>query len=168
VVRRGALALAPREFEADPARGFLPWPIAYDELAPFYEEAERLLAVRTFTTEPDLQRLVAGLRGLDAGWSAHSLKLGLDADILEHADEVRRFDGFARRGAEERRRALPVDRVRSRPNSGSHRQGGAGAAARATGATRVGGGGEDGTRYHADTVLLAAGRCTAHACCSAT
>jgi len=154
------LRFAPREFEADPARGFLPWPIAYEELAPFYEEAERLLAVRTFIVEPDLQRLVAGLRRVDAGWSTQILKLGLDADILSHADEVRHFDGFASaRGLKSDAERCLLDRVRNRPNLEIL----TGKAVRALlpalhGAARVGGVEcEDGTRYHADTVLLAAG-----------
>jgi choline dehydrogenase-like flavoprotein len=154
------LRFAPREFEADPARGFLPWPIAYEELAPFYEEAERLLAVRTFTVEPDLRRLVAGLRRLDVGWSTQVLTLGLDAAILEHADEVRHFDGFASaRGLKSDAERCLLDRVRPRPNLEIL----TGKAARALlpamhSAGRVAGVEcEDGSRYFADTVLLAAG-----------
>ena len=42
------LRFGAREFEADPAHDCLPWPIGYDDLEPYYEEAERLLGVRTF------------------------------------------------------------------------------------------------------------------------
>jgi choline dehydrogenase-like flavoprotein len=154
------LRFAPQEFEPDPARGFLPWPIAYQELAPFYEEAERLLAVRTFTVEPDLRRLVVGLRRLDPAWSTQTLKLGLDAEILNHAQEVRHFDGFASaRGLKSDAERCLLDRVSNRPNLEIL----TGKAVRALlpaphGAIRVGGVEcEDGSRYHADTVLLAAG-----------
>jgi len=154
------LRFAPNEFEADPARGFLPWPIGYQQLAPFYEEAERLLAVRTFTVEPGLQRLVAGLRRQDAGWGTQILKLGLAADILNHTDEVRHFDGFASaRGLKSDAEHCLLDRVSGKPNleiltdKAVHSllpgpRGGASVAGVEC---------EDGTRYTADTVLLAAG-----------
>jgi len=154
------LRFAPHEFEADPQRGYLPWPIGYETLAPFYDEAERLLAVRSFTVEPDLQRLVTGLRRVDAGWNPQVLKLGLVADILNHADEVRHFDGFASaRGLKSDAERCLLDRVRSRPNleilTGKAVRG---LLPGVRGATMLAGVEcEDGTRYYADSVLLAAG-----------
>src|SRR5512142_2139916 len=59
------LRFSPQEFAADTKRGFLPWPIRYQDLVPYYEEAERLLAVRTFPPERDLQHLATALRGRD-------------------------------------------------------------------------------------------------------
>jgi choline dehydrogenase-like flavoprotein len=154
------LRFSPQEFGAEAARGFLPWPIGYAELAPFYDEAERLLGVRTFTVEPGLQRLVSALRRQDAGWSPQVLKLGLPAEILEHADEVRHFDGFASaRGLKSDAQRCLLDRVSGKPNleiltDKPVRRLLAGArGGRAVAGVEC----EDGTRYLADAVLLAAG-----------
>lgn len=85
---------APHEFDADAAHACAGWPIAYRELAPYYDEAERLLGVRQFECEPDLARIVARLtRG--GGWRAEPLPMGLAPDILEDAVEAAHFDGFA-------------------------------------------------------------------------
>ena len=89
------LRLLPKEFQPDPERGLLGWPISYAELEPFYDAAERLLEVRTFPIEPDLQVLVAALQRSDARWQASPLPLGLSPRILEHAEESRHFDGYA-------------------------------------------------------------------------
>ncbi len=83
------------EFEGDQAHGFLPWPISYDELLPFYEEAERLLGVREFEVEPDLRSILARVQVNGAGWRSEPLPLGLAPDILAHPEEARHFDGFA-------------------------------------------------------------------------
>src|SRR5690242_14739947 len=89
------LRFAPHEFDADPAHRCLAWPIGHGELLPFYEEAERLLGVRTFPIEPSMQRLVTGLRSLDAGWAPQQLNVGLRADILDYPEEAAHFDAFA-------------------------------------------------------------------------
>lgn len=91
------LRFSPHEFEADPAHDCLAWPFAYDELAPWYDEAERLLGVRTFPHEPELKRLMARIEN-NSGWRAQPLPLGLDPAILGHPDEARHFDGFASPG----------------------------------------------------------------------
>jgi len=91
------LRFAPHEFEADPAHGCLAWPFAYAELAPWYDEAERLLGVRTFPHEPELRLLIARIEA-SGDWRAQSLPLGLDPAILEHPEEARHFDGFASPG----------------------------------------------------------------------
>src|SRR5690349_22969398 len=75
------LRFAPHEFEADPAHRCLSWPIAYEELAPFYDEAERLLRVRTFGAEPSMRRLMSGLQRLDDRWLPQALGVGLREDI---------------------------------------------------------------------------------------
>ena len=83
------------EFEAEPAHQCLPWPISYDELAPFYDEAERLLDVRTFDAESDLAKMLARLQRCAPAWRAQPLQLALKREIVQHRVEARRFDGFA-------------------------------------------------------------------------
>ncbi len=83
------------EFEPDAGHAFLPWPISYEELLPFYEEAERLLGVREFETEPDLRSILARVQHNGAGWRSQPLPLGLAPEITAHPEEARHFDGFA-------------------------------------------------------------------------
>ena len=82
------------EFDADPAHQCLGWPFGYETLAPYYDEAERLLAVRHFEHEPQLRRLLDAITA-DGSWQARPLPLGLDARILDHEQEAKHFDGFA-------------------------------------------------------------------------
>jgi len=84
-----------QEFSADPAHQCTGWPIGYDELLPYYEEAERLLAVRHFEVEPDLRRIADTLIRRAPTWRHESLPLGLCAEILQNEAEARHFDGFA-------------------------------------------------------------------------
>ena len=83
------------EFDAEPEFQCLPWPIAYRDLAPYYEEAETLLGVRHFEIEPDLGIIVNRIARQRSGWQIAPLPLGLAAEIQHHADEARHFDGFA-------------------------------------------------------------------------
>jgi choline dehydrogenase-like flavoprotein len=83
------------EFEEDEAYQCLPWPISYDELAPFYEAAERILDVRTFSIEPDFKKIVNGLQHQDAHWHSQPLPMGLSKDILKYRNEATHFDAFA-------------------------------------------------------------------------
>ncbi|HEU4530309.1 MAG TPA: FAD-dependent oxidoreductase, partial [Steroidobacteraceae bacterium] len=85
---------APHEFEADTQHGCLGWPISYEDLEPYYTEAERLLGVRNFECEPDLKRILRGLRG-SGGWRTEPLPMGLSPAIMEDAHEAAHFDGFA-------------------------------------------------------------------------
>jgi len=154
------LRFSPDEFQGDAARRFLPWPIGYEDLEPYYDEAERLLGVRHFPVEPGIQRLAARLRRADAGWSSHPLQLGLSAAILAHPDEARRFDGFASaRGLKSDAQVCLLDRIRHKPNVAIL----TGKAVRALLPSAAGphcAAGvecEDGTRYHGNSVLLAAG-----------
>lgn len=87
------LRYSPAEFVADPCRQCLGWPIGYEDLAPLYAEAERLLGVRRFQCESDLLRIVERLA--PRGWEAAPLPMALAADITEHPEEARHFDGFA-------------------------------------------------------------------------
>jgi choline dehydrogenase-like flavoprotein len=83
------------EFDADPAHQCLAWPIDYDEMRPYYEEAESLLAIRSFEPERDLATLIGRLRHGSSAWRSEGLPLGLSKTILDHPLEASRFDGFA-------------------------------------------------------------------------
>ena len=82
-------------FKADPAHQCLPWPIAYEDLAPYYQQAEQLLGVHTFEPEPDLRVIADKLARNGGGWIAQPLKLALSPDILAHPEEAAHFDAFA-------------------------------------------------------------------------
>jgi choline dehydrogenase-like flavoprotein len=154
------LRFAPHEFEADPAHQCPGWPFGYDELAPFYDEAEQLIGVRRFPVERNTARLVAGLRRQDRQWRKQKLALGLAADILDHPHEARHFDGFASvRGVKADAEHSLLARVRRRPNLVLLTDKPVVALISADGdATRIAGVTcADGTRYTADTVVLAAG-----------
>lgn len=153
------LRFAPTEFAADAAHQCVGWPLTYDELVPFYEEAERLLGVRQFEIEPQLQQILAGLRRRDPGWTKLPLPLALSPEVLEHPDEAKHFDAFASplglKGDGERL----LDRVRNRPNlqivvgkSVSELLAAPGEPRRVAGVQCA-----DGTRYAADLVILAGG-----------
>ena len=89
------LRFAEHEFQPDTAHGCLGWPFALAELAPYYQEAERLLGVRLFDNEPDLARILARLQRQSSGWQPQSMPMGLAADIAAHRTEASHFDGFA-------------------------------------------------------------------------
>lgn len=111
------LRFSREEFQGDPDRQFLPWPIAADELTPFYEAAEQLLGVRTFPIEPDLARIAEHLAGPWRGWDVRPLPLGLSAGILDHPEEAKHFDGFASpRGLKADGQSAFLERVRRHPN----------------------------------------------------
>jgi choline dehydrogenase-like flavoprotein len=154
------LRFAPHEFEADPAHRCLSWPIGYQELAPFYDEAERLLGVRTFSAEPAMKRLMSGLQRLDNRWTPQALSVGLRQDILDFPQEAEHFDAFASvRGLKSDAQTCLFDRVRDRTNLTIVTGKAVRALLPAMGAPlRIAGVEcEDGTRYQADTVILAAG-----------
>jgi choline dehydrogenase-like flavoprotein len=83
------------EFAADVGHGCLGWPLSSRDLAPYYEEAERLLGVRTFDTEPDLARILRRVTGSGRGWRARAMPMSLARDITAHRVEAAHFDGFA-------------------------------------------------------------------------
>jgi choline dehydrogenase-like flavoprotein len=83
------------EFAADAGHECQAWPIGYETLAPYYEQAEALLGVRRFACEPGLRRIVDALARRAPGWRAEPLPMGLAGDIVNHPDEARHFDGFA-------------------------------------------------------------------------
>jgi choline dehydrogenase-like flavoprotein len=154
------LRFAPREFEADAAHQCRGWPFGHAELAPFYEEAERLLGVRQFAVEPNTRQLFDGLCRQDPRWQQQQLALGLAADVLDHPDEARHFDGFASvRGIKADAEQSFLARVQREPNL-EVLTGRAVATLipAADDATRIAGVQcEDGSRFTAATVVLAAG-----------
>src|SRR3546814_317749 len=152
--------MEPRESAADPRHSHHGWPIAFEELKPFYEEAERLLEVRTFPIEPELRRIVDSIKRQDPNWQDHLQPLGLAPDIVDNLREASRFDGFAlssgsKSDAENKLLAkiseLPHVRIKTGcsvtellPAKGDPR-------------AIVGVGCSDGSKFHGRTVLLAAG-----------
>jgi choline dehydrogenase-like flavoprotein len=83
------------EFAADEGHQCLAWPFGYDELAPYYDEAEQLLGVRTFDTEPDLARILSRIQARSPGWRTEPMQMGLHPQIQDNRLEASRFDGFA-------------------------------------------------------------------------
>ena len=74
------------------ARG---WPISLADFTPYYEEAEKLLGVRTFAIEPGLKKILDAIQAVDGAWTSTPLPMALSAGILEDPLEARHFDGFA-------------------------------------------------------------------------
>jgi choline dehydrogenase-like flavoprotein len=89
------LRFAAHEFAADPEHQCLPWPFGLDEVAPYYDEAERLLHVNRFSNEPELQALIERITRNGSGWRDEALPLGLKPEILEDEHEAKHFDGYA-------------------------------------------------------------------------
>ena len=89
------LRQAPHEFEPDGAHQCPAWPITYDELSPFYDQAESLLKLKRFATEPDLEKIVSALQHRDGRWQREPLPVGLSEEILKSPNEAHHFDGFA-------------------------------------------------------------------------
>ncbi len=158
--RAALLRYGAHEFEGNTELKFLPWPIGYRQLAPFYQEAENLLAVRQFEIEPDLRLIVDRLQRNGAGWTVEPVPLGLAAEILKHREEAGHFDGFASaKGLKSDAQHTFLARVAPRENlelvTGQPVQallGEAGAPQRITGVVL-----RDGRCYTAGKVLLAAG-----------
>ena len=89
------LRFSPHEFEADADHQCLAWPFGYEELRPYYDEAEQLLHVNRFPNGVELQRLVDHICRHDPSWRSEPLPLGLKPEILEDEQEAKHFDGYA-------------------------------------------------------------------------
>lgn len=89
------LRYSPREFYADPSHQCPEWPITYEDLGPFYDQAERVLGVHRYAGEPDLQRVAGSLGRRSPPWRHEAMPLGLSPGILGNLLEARHFDGFA-------------------------------------------------------------------------
>lgn len=110
------LRFSPDEFEQDEGHKCLQWPVSYEDMAPFYEEAEGLLGIRNFEVEPDLRKLISGFHK-EPGWRVQPLPLGLSAKILDYPDEARHFDGFSSpRDLKSDAQVSFIDLVKDRPN----------------------------------------------------
>ena len=83
------------EFAADPEHQCLAWPFGLEEMAPWHDEAERLMHVNRFANEPELQALIDRIVRSGSGWRADALPLGLKPEILEDEREAKHFDGYA-------------------------------------------------------------------------
>lgn len=148
------------EFAADPTHRCPAWPIDYDDLAPYYDQAESMLGVRHFACEPDLQAIVSRLAQHTPNWVTEPLPLGLAESILHDVAEARHFDGFASpgnlKGDAETAFLSPVSRLPNlRVITGIAVTG---LIADAHEATRICGVQlADGTTFHGRSVLLAAG-----------
>jgi choline dehydrogenase-like flavoprotein len=154
------LRFSPHEFGADLAHQCPAWPISYDDLAPYYEEAEQLLGLRHFQVEADLQRIVAGLSKRDRDWETYPMPLGASADILDYPDEAKHFDAFASaKGVKADAETCFIDRIKLKPNFQLHTGKGVkrllpgGGSGRRVGGVEC----EDGTTFMAHTVILAGG-----------
>ncbi|MGQ0657559.1 MAG: FAD-dependent oxidoreductase [Chromatiales bacterium] len=146
------------EFAAEPGFRCLPWPISYDDLAPYYTLAERLMDVRQFEIEPDLQAIIRRLNRSE--WRAQPLPLGLSESIVADHAEATHFDGFASvKGMKADAQSALLDRAGENANlevltgDAAHELvGSAQTPERVTAVTLA-----SGRRITADTVLLAAG-----------
>jgi choline dehydrogenase-like flavoprotein len=148
------------EFEGDGEHQCRAWPISYQQLEPYYEQAEKLLGLHQFEAEPDLCRIVEHLQRNGAGWQAQPLPLGLAAEILHHPEEARHYDGFASvRNLKADAQHSLLDQLKSLPNFKVM----TGAAveqlvAADTGPQRIAGVvDQEGRRFQADRIVLAAG-----------
>ena len=83
------------EFRAEPTYQCLGWPIAYDDLEPYYGIAEQVLGVRQFACEADLEKILKNLHAASAGWIDTPLPIALREEIRQHPNEAMHFDGFA-------------------------------------------------------------------------
>ncbi|MGK9167651.1 GMC family oxidoreductase [Inquilinus limosus] len=149
------------EFEADHDHQCLSWPFGYEELAPYYDQAEALLHVNRFPNEPGVQALLDKVVNGDMRWRPAPLPLGLKPEILRDEAEAKHFDGFASvAGYKSDAEINLLGRIANAPNftlltkkkavgllhSDPHRVEGVVCA--------------DGSSYAADTVVLAAGALT--------
>jgi choline dehydrogenase-like flavoprotein len=157
------LRFAPHEFEADEAHQCFAWPFGYDVLAPYYDEAERLLEVHRFDNEPELQALLDRIVRGSSAWKPEPLPLGLKPEIVNDEEEAKHFDGFASAsGYKSDAECSLIDPIRGSANftlvTGAtvvgleHRPGDPAAI---TGVRCA-----DGSRYQGDAVVLAAGAMT--------
>jgi choline dehydrogenase-like flavoprotein len=86
------LRFGAREFQADSVHQCTSWPVSLADMEPFYGEAERLLGVRLFDTEPDLANILCRLQGK---WDVEPIPLSLAPRITGDRVEATHFDGFA-------------------------------------------------------------------------
>jgi choline dehydrogenase-like flavoprotein len=83
----------PEEFLAKSALSMPGWPIPYAEMVPYFEQAERLLEVRTFDAEADLKRMMPAFER--HGWQSRAMPLGISGDIVGDLAQETHWDGYA-------------------------------------------------------------------------
>jgi len=86
------LRFGAHEFQADSVHQCASWPVSLADMQPYYEQAERLLGVRLFDTEPDLADILCKLKGQ---WNVEPIPLSLAPLIIADRMEATHFDGFA-------------------------------------------------------------------------
>src|SRR3954468_20127230 len=86
------LRFGAHEFQADSVHQCTHWPVSLADMERFYQEAERLLGVRLFDTEPDLAKILCRLKGK---WDVEHIPLSLAPRITADRVEATHFDGFA-------------------------------------------------------------------------
>lgn len=153
------LRFSPHEFDPDPEFQCPGWPIGYGELEPFYKQAEELLQINRFGHEPQLTRLIKRIIRNRSDWRAEPLPMGLDKAIQDHPNEAQHFDGFASQGgykADAETRLLKP--LFDNPLFTLLPQKEVSGLLPAWGLNRINGVRcTDGSLYHADTIVLAAG-----------
>jgi choline dehydrogenase-like flavoprotein len=157
------LRFSAHEFEADPEHQCLAWPFGLDEIAPYYDEAERLLHVNHFANEPELQNLIDKIVRNGLGWRAEALPLGLKPEILQDEEEAKHFDGYASvAGYKADAERNLIDAITPLPNFALLAKKKVIALLHQPGTPEVVTGVvcRDGSYYHADKVILAAGAMT--------
>jgi len=104
------LRFSPHEFEPDPEYQCLGWPIAYSDLAPYYDQAESLMAVTRFDNEPGLQKLIGRILASDPAWRARTI---YDTNLFTSysAGRTRQMKEVARTRPYWRYRHSPASRV---------------------------------------------------------
>jgi choline dehydrogenase-like flavoprotein len=111
------LRFSEREFLPDPVHGCPGWPLTLRDLTPYYQEAERLLGIRTFGCEPDLARILKRLITAGSSWRTEAMPMGLAAEITAHRAEAAHFDGFASvRNLKNEAETSILSLLRSQPN----------------------------------------------------
>jgi choline dehydrogenase-like flavoprotein len=111
------LRFSEREFLPDPAHGCRGWPLTLRDLTPYYEEAEKLLGVRTFECEPDLARIIKQVTMAGSSWRTEAMPMGLAAEITAYRAEAAHFDGFASvRNLKNEAETSILSLLRSQPN----------------------------------------------------
>ncbi|MBS0422033.1 MAG: GMC family oxidoreductase [Proteobacteria bacterium] len=86
------LRFGAHEFQADSVHQCTSWPVSLADMEPYYQEAERLLGVRLFDTEPNLADILCRLKGK---WDVEPIPLSLAPCITADRVEATHFDGFA-------------------------------------------------------------------------
>jgi choline dehydrogenase-like flavoprotein len=83
----------PHEFAKEESCSMLGWPVDYEVMRPYFEQAEQLLDVQVFPVEADLQRMVPAIES--RGWATRPVTLGLSPAIHDDPAQETHWDGYA-------------------------------------------------------------------------